>query len=51
MAGTANYVLIDFNPRPPWGGRPDFGEDIDNCPKFQSTPSVGRATINKNLSD
>ena len=41
------YIKIygsDFNPRPPWGGRPVevfvsmFGET------FQSTPSVGRAT-------
>ena len=36
----------DFNPRPPWGGRPlkimsiQFGSVL-----FQSTPSVGRATM------
>ena len=34
----------DFNPRPPWGGRliRIFGTHRSN--KFQSTPSVGRAT-------
>ena len=33
-----------FNPRPPWGGRPaQGGRKFKSC-KFQSTPSVGRAT-------
>ena len=35
----------DFNPRPPWGGRPDREDSYTNQKKFQSTPSVGRATI------
>ena len=35
----------DFNPRPPWGGRPFFNTPIQRNTKFQSTPSVGRATL------
>ena len=36
-----------FNPRPPWGGRhvTKLKEHPDNPRKFQSTPSVGRATL------
>ena len=34
-----------FNPRPPWGGRPErLSEMLANAAEFQSTPSVGRAT-------
>ena len=33
-----------FNPRPPWGGRPDEEERSAKHLLFQSTPSVGRAT-------
>ena len=34
----------NFNPRPPWGGRPDCKDSNTNQKEFQSTPSVGRAT-------
>ena len=37
-------LLRDFNPRPPWGGRPYPQRNIKPAQKFQSTPSVGRAT-------
>ena len=37
-------VFQDFNPRPPWGGRPSFTFPLAELIKFQSTPSVGRAT-------
>ena len=41
-----SYVPIsDFNPRPPWGGRLGDYSDKNGDTKFQSTPSVGRATI------
>ena len=33
-----------FNPRPPWGGRRNMALHCYNQQKFQSTPSVGRAT-------
>ena len=33
-----------FNPRPPWGGRPEYSQLPLERPQFQSTPSVGRAT-------
>ncbi len=41
----------DFNPRPPWGGR-HSGPQIFSCRagRFQSTPSVGRATIGSSQS-
>ena len=35
----------NFNPRPPWGGRPDYIKDSTTRVLFQSTPSVGRATL------
>ena len=35
----------DFNPRPPWGGRLVNLGQTGNASQFQSTPSVGRATI------
>ena len=35
----------DFNPRPPWGGRPIARSHSLLLSLFQSTPSVGRATI------
>ena len=51
--GRATYfpLLFDyshryFNPRPPWGGRRQEGLRAESCKKFQSTPSVGRATFN-----
>ncbi len=33
-----------FNPRPPWGGRPTAKRGSFLLRRFQSTPSVGRAT-------
>ena len=41
----ANY----FNPRPPWGGRPNDVALRLEFVLFQSTPSVGRATNTKRL--
>jgi len=40
-----NFTHADFNPRPPWGGRllVDVGYSVREI--FQSTPSVGRATL------
>ena len=38
----------DFNPRPPWGGRRWYCYKYIQKVKFQSTPSVGRATISSN---
>ena len=35
----------DFNPRPPWGGRPCWFFHVFPHLLFQSTPSVGRATF------
>ena len=35
---------LDFNPRPPWGGRQSLQFLRKNGILFQSTPSVGRAT-------
>ena len=35
----------NFNPRPPWGGRPDTAYPRRQSTSFQSTPSVGRATV------
>ena len=37
-------LMCHFNPRPPWGGRPAAGRQHHNNDRFQSTPSVGRAT-------
>ena len=41
------WIYKNFNPRPPWGGRhyTHVGEKVNEV--FQSTPSVGRATINR----
>ncbi len=42
---TAPTSDSNFNPRPPWGGRPHTGRALQRrYEKFQSTPSVGRAT-------
>ena len=38
------WALLNFNPRPPWGGRRVCPWTARTMPKFQSTPSVGRAT-------
>ena len=37
--------MLDFNPRPPWGGRQYSSCRKSSQRKFQSTPSVGRATL------
>ena len=40
-----HYITSHFNPRPPWGGRPPRIVQTFSTQEFQSTPSVGRATI------
>ncbi len=40
----SNMSTTNFNPRPPWGGRPGSHNFFHFFAKFQSTPSVGRAT-------
>ena len=40
-----------FNPRPPWGGRRLMPKRSAQDIPFQSTPSVGRATIKKAIVD
>ena len=42
---TLLSVCLHFNPRPPWGGRPQIHSCVINSWLFQSTPSVGRATM------
>ena len=43
---TLNFgTLGDFNPRPPWGGRQQSLKRSYRSSLFQSTPSVGRATL------
>ena len=42
--GRGSDAIAYFNPRAPCGARPDFGEDIDNCPKFQPTRPLRGAT-------
>ena len=42
---------VDFNPRSPWGERRGRGHDHLCRAAFQSTLSVGRATIDGYLSD
>ena len=46
LLGTQGNGSFDFNPRPPWGGRPIPLRSRCRRQRFQSTPSVGRATIN-----
>ena len=41
---TVIYQRFHFNPRPPWGGRHRPSGRRSQTRKFQSTPSVGRAT-------
>ena len=48
--GDGFFVRFDFfcryfNPRPPWGGRLKARNKHHRTTEFQSTPSVGRATI------
>ena len=40
----AGLPCENFNPRPPWGGRPWQSARAGRTGTFQSTPSVGRAT-------
>ena len=39
------FIFCDFNPRPPWGGRLRLSYVGLDKKGFQSTPSVGRATV------
>ena len=41
---AAETKCVNFNPRPPWGGRRKSHLGKDEIEEFQSTPSVGRAT-------
>ena len=43
MHESDNY----FNPRPPWGGRLALLTGTISEKAFQSTPSVGRATLSE----
>ena len=43
--GKRRAIIGDFNPRPPWGGRRVWYKSFCNYSVFQSTPSVGRATV------
>ena len=52
LRGEGDVVVIkckrgvkDFNPRPPWGGRRIVEYSDKRKARFQSTPSVGRATL------
>ena len=45
------FKIKDFNPRPPWGGRPHLSAHGEMRQIFQSTPSVGRATVYTNALD
>ena len=44
-SGVSNDRLNHFNPRPPWGGRQVSRQACAKEKPFQSTPSVGRATV------
>ena len=44
-----NCIHLHFNPRPPWGGRRRGRSVTSPIILFQSTPSVGRATVAKYL--
>ncbi len=49
-APTARAYFRHFNPRPPWGGRRERREGASQKQTFQSTPSVGRATVTRHIS-
>ena len=38
------YLTVDFNPRPPYGGRRKFRCSVGRCGEFQSTSPVWRTT-------
>ena len=44
---NSKQINNNFNPRPPWGGRPELILSAMRLVVFQSTPSVGRATTIK----
>ena len=48
-ANRSSPPLPYFNPRPPWGGRLKRATSYAAHSVFQSTPSVGRATIGAHL--
>ena len=45
LATLSASCFLHFNPRPPWGGRRNTRKTPPPIGSFQSTPSVGRATI------
>ena len=45
FASARSTPLTNFNPRPPWGGRHLLLSHRYRVISFQSTPSVGRATV------
>ena len=50
IRATSQRQRIHFNPRPPWGGRRWFCAcSLGASVAFQSTPSVGRATLKEAL--
>ena len=51
MLGLSDTLLPYFNPRPPWGGRRYLRPRTAKAKPFQSTPSVGRATGYKPVSN
>ena len=44
LAPSGVAAADNFNPRPPWGGRLKLWRSRSSSVRFQSTPSVGRAT-------
>ena len=48
---NAAFDHLNFNPRPPWGGRLLQDSSARGTRVFQSTPSVGRATTEHLASD
>ena len=44
-AKSCQARALYFNPRPPWGGRRTCSTVSKTANEFQSTPSVGRATL------
>ena len=48
-ATSTTFTTGHFNPRPPWGGRHGHSMSVASISRFQSTPSVGRATFIKDF--